>query len=77
MNVKEKVLKHLEKNGPRVRKIGCVITLLRVVFGITSGGWLALYIMGALHTKAQACFPRFKFAITETSSGNMVCVSMS
>jgi hypothetical protein len=71
MSLKEKVLKHLEKNGPRVRKIGCVITLLRVVFGITSGGRLVLYIVGAPYTqKAQACFPRFKFAITETSSGN-------
>jgi hypothetical protein len=78
MNVWEKVLKHLEKNGPRVRKIGCVITLLRVVFGITSGWGVAcsLYNRG-VHTKAQACFPRFKFAITESSSGNMVCVSMS
>jgi hypothetical protein len=39
------------------------------------GGWLALYIMRALYTqKAQACFPRFKLAITEISSGNMVCV---
>jgi hypothetical protein len=37
----------------------------------------SLYNRGATLTKAQACFPRFKFAITEISSGNMVCVSMS
>jgi hypothetical protein len=53
-------MKYLAKNGPRVRKIGCVITLLRVVFGIKSGGWLTLYIMGALHTKSTSMYPSFQ-----------------